>query len=474
MIGGLRDIAGRLTFATLFCVLASGVFATKPALAADLGGDCCADLEERVAELEATTVRKGNKKVSVQLYGQTNKAVLFWDDGAEKNTYVVDNNYESSRFGVKGNAKITGDWSAGYRLEIESTTAASNNVNQYNPGDDPGFGGLNVRHSYMYVNNKKMGEVRWGLTATPIYNITKDTNVTELEDTMHSDNRMNQSFFLRPQGFNTEADLSNLRWSDISRCYDSSNDFVCSTRKNGVAYWSPKWEGFSASWGFFEDDMWGGAVRYQKEWGELFEVGAGMGYEKTTDERLLAGGGGLNNFKREIQDWAGSASIKHKPTGLFVFGAWSYSDNNDSNTVHAGVFTGTSDPLMNAWDIQFGIQRKMEFLGLANLGDTSFWGGITQSNDGLGAGTNLGRIPADRFLTAGTFANVGVDTEITGSQVDRWSLAFDQAIDSAMMHVYAVYQHLSPEVDLVDSSLNSVSAPLDDFDLFYTGARIYF
>ena len=101
------------------------------------------------------------------------------------------NNYESSRFGIKGSAKISGDWSGGYRLEIESTTAASNNVNQYSAGDDPGFGGLNVRHSYMYVNNKKLGEVRWGLTATPIYNITKDTNVTELEDTMHSDNRMN-------------------------------------------------------------------------------------------------------------------------------------------------------------------------------------------------------------------------------------------------------------------------------------------
>jgi hypothetical protein len=45
------------------------VFARKPAKAADLGGDCCADLEDRVAELEATTVRKGNKKVSVQIYG---------------------------------------------------------------------------------------------------------------------------------------------------------------------------------------------------------------------------------------------------------------------------------------------------------------------------------------------------------------------------------------------------------------------
>ena len=108
---------------------------------------------------------------------------------------------------------------------------------------------MNVRHSYMYVDNKKWGQVRWGLTATPIYNITKDTNVTELEDTMHSDNRMNQAFFLRSKGSNTEAGLSNLRWSDISRCYDSSNAFVCSTRKNGVAYWSPEWYAFTASWG---------------------------------------------------------------------------------------------------------------------------------------------------------------------------------------------------------------------------------
>ena len=34
------------------------------ASAADLGGNCCADLEERVAELEATTARKGNRKMS--------------------------------------------------------------------------------------------------------------------------------------------------------------------------------------------------------------------------------------------------------------------------------------------------------------------------------------------------------------------------------------------------------------------------
>src|SRR6476661_8536798 len=135
----------------------------KPARAADLGGDCCADLEDRVAELEATTVRKGNKKVSVTVYGQVNRAVLFWDDHVESNTYAVDNNYESSRFGLKGSAKIAGDWSAGYRLEVEPTEANSARLNQFNDNNQmDAAGALNVRHSFLYLNNKKWGEVRLG------------------------------------------------------------------------------------------------------------------------------------------------------------------------------------------------------------------------------------------------------------------------------------------------------------------------
>jgi hypothetical protein len=43
------------------------------------------------------------------------------------------------------------------------------------------------------------------------------------------------------------------------------------------------------------------------------------------------------------------------------------------------------------------------------------------------------------------------------------------------MHLYRVYQHFdSPELDLIDSSLKRTSVPLEGFDLFYTGARIYF
>ena len=58
----------------------------RPPRSADLGGNCCADLEERIAELEATTARKGNRKVSLEVYGQVNEAIMLWNDGGESNT----------------------------------------------------------------------------------------------------------------------------------------------------------------------------------------------------------------------------------------------------------------------------------------------------------------------------------------------------------------------------------------------------
>src|SRR4029079_16927678 len=87
--------------------MALGVFplATHPAKAADLDGGCCADLEERVAELEATTVRKGNERVSVTLSGWVIKLGSFWDDGHETNFYVGDKDTTlSSQVQITGSA----------------------------------------------------------------------------------------------------------------------------------------------------------------------------------------------------------------------------------------------------------------------------------------------------------------------------------------------------------------------------------
>ena len=92
--------------------------------AADLGGDCCADLEERVAELEATTVRKGVKKLSMTISGQVNAAVAYYDfsisDGDDSfnssDMAVLMGQGSASRVQIDGRAEINKDWEAGYQM----------------------------------------------------------------------------------------------------------------------------------------------------------------------------------------------------------------------------------------------------------------------------------------------------------------------------------------------------------------------
>jgi predicted porin len=97
--------------------------ATITVLAADLkGGGCCADLEERVAELEATYAKKGNRKMTVTIYGQVNKALLYHDafepSTGKSSKGVVVNSTSPTMLGVTGTGKISPSWTAGYRLEL--------------------------------------------------------------------------------------------------------------------------------------------------------------------------------------------------------------------------------------------------------------------------------------------------------------------------------------------------------------------
>ena len=121
MFGGLTKTSSRIAIAAALGMTLGGfAMGASPAKAADLGGDCCADLEERVAELEATTVRKGNKKVSVTLSGWVVKLGSWWDDGHESNFYVGDKDTTlSSHFQLSGSAQIAPGWSGGYTLAME-------------------------------------------------------------------------------------------------------------------------------------------------------------------------------------------------------------------------------------------------------------------------------------------------------------------------------------------------------------------
>jgi hypothetical protein len=514
-----------MAIAALLC-LGATVFGAKPAKAADLGGDCCADLEERVAELEATTVRKGNKKVSVQIYGKVNYATVWWDDGGEQNVYTVNNYNESTRTGIKGSAKIGGDWSAGYRVEWEYRPAASSRVNQFDDDVNLTQDQIVIRWSQMYIANKTYGTLNWGQTATPKYDITKyglETISTlpgeggGLSDSLVTDFRMNDAFFLRQKGFNSAEGLTAgqfggqaLSWQNIARCYSSTDQFNCASRRNGVNYVSPDWYGFNLQYGYFEDDLQSGAIRYKNTfapWGggsgpssdDPWQFAAGVAWEKWTDERFANGGGGGAGFRRDIDEWAGSAALKHKPSGLFVVGVFSVSESDDSNV--KGLFNGEGPPQMTAWNVQGGIQRPVSWFGLDKLGETALWGGFSDVNDGFAPGGNpngsqicsptatphcpsggpLG-VRANMRIPGNTFPGIGFDTQITGSEVNEWFIALDQQLSAAAMHVYLAYEHFDGDINLVtrdpsfspNGKLKNVPVSIDDFDLIYSGGRIYF
>src|SRR6185295_11481553 len=110
---------GALALSICAVVVGAGANLT-PARGEALLSPCCDDLEERLAELEATSVRSGFSKLSFRLYGQVNRALLLWKDGFDSSDHVVDNHTSSSRFGFVGQATIKPGLTAGYRLEIEA------------------------------------------------------------------------------------------------------------------------------------------------------------------------------------------------------------------------------------------------------------------------------------------------------------------------------------------------------------------
>src|SRR3990172_2131104 len=111
--------------------LLAGGLTVSSALAADLGGNCCADLEERIAELEATTARKGNRKVSLTISGWVGEQVMGWDDGFESNAYVVGlGTTLGTNVKFTGQATISPGWSAGYVIHIEADGSDSLRIDQ--------------------------------------------------------------------------------------------------------------------------------------------------------------------------------------------------------------------------------------------------------------------------------------------------------------------------------------------------------
>src|SRR6476620_809371 len=297
MFGGLTKTSSRIAIAAALGMTLGGfAMSATPAKAADLGGDCCADLEERVAELEATTVRKGNKKVSVTLSGWVVKLGTWWDDGHETNFYVGDKDTTlSSHLQISGSAQIAPGWSGGYTIAVETpgTSCSAGFVENQFQDNACLFGDINTLLSYMWLKSDRWGTINWGQLSQATDNVAL---LPDLSGTVIESNAVlfdGAGMFVRTKGAKNSNDLaSEFAWGAVLTCNTAGGGLGADCNgypQNAFRYDTPTWGGFSASTSYGEDDMWDVAVKYAADWNSV-KVSAAAGYTQLTDEGCSAFG----------------------------------------------------------------------------------------------------------------------------------------------------------------------------------------
>ncbi len=426
MFGGV----GKAGWAT---ILASGLMlgGSMSASAADLGGDCCGDLEERISELEATTARKGNRKVSLAISGWVNEAVFFWDDGTEKNVYVGTNALEQSRFKFAGEAKIDKDLSAGYTIEIGIVGNASNKWDQTSPGI--GSGAFTLRKSYWFLKSKTYGQVSVGLNGTATYHLLDDADGTNTRNYSDAEaaSVAQGAFIIRSNGV---LNAAGLKWSDVERGFQNGTPGQ-DGRKNIVRYDSPTFKGFTATAAWGEDDLWDVALTYKDDIGDFAVLGR-VGYGESTDDKSTACGGPAAGFK--CTWWGGAGTLMHKPTGLYLYGGYG---QMQIDSLPAGL-----DDSSTTWFLQPGIEKKWH-----PIGKTTIFGEYRKDDPGANGSTVAA--PTTR-----------------GADLTFWAGGVVQNIEAAAMDMYVIYRHADGDF----TNAAGANIKIDDFDMVITGARIQF
>jgi hypothetical protein len=442
MTGGLKKTTSRFAIAAAAGLFVGGI-AMTPASAADLGGDCCADLEERVAELEATTARKGNRKVSLKISGQINRGMLFWDDGLESDVYFVDNTNSGSFVALSGSGNMGGGWTGGYYAKIKIRGAEATDVSQTQDGPNDDFG---LDKSFLYITHKSLGTIATGKAASAADGVS-EINLTGANVVIDAGNvtDWNGSFKLRPSNATaTNADFSDNTWGAVT-----SSMGIGGTGE-AIRYDTPALMGFQASVSLAGDDMFDAALRYANELGGVLLVEAGVGYSANSgysDDET-----GNNGDDEDTESWGAGIALKHMPTGLNI--AFNYQTVESEHELAASK---VNDEETTSYYITGGISQRF-----FSPGTTSIYGEYYHSEKSN-----------DNTTTATLFdANGDGTMDANEAAATVIGLGVVQAIDSAAMEMYLAYRHYEAD----DFKLNGVDVTtnVDEFDAVLMGARIKF
>jgi len=387
------------------------------ARAADLSGGCCADLEERVAELEATTATKGNRKVTVIIYGQVDKAFLYENAsiGSFKGVApksqppsqrgIVDNSNAPTIIGAMGEGKIDKNWKAGFKLEIEFDSREF--------GRPPGLTTFNQAPATIRTATV------W--TEVPVGKLTLGHGSVASDGTgqlsVANAQVASKMLSLGPAGvimLGFDLPFNDVR-RDMAR-YDSptilgfltiSGSMINGDTANPFTFLTPV-----ATTPFAQQKTaWDIAARaaYEFKGGGDVRVAAAISYRNE--------GGAL--FITPLPEDAvlqGSVSVMHVATGAFVNFGYGHVTGIGSSFLSPGL-----DLTMDMWQVQGGWEKNIFKIGTTTLfaeyGNISFSG-----TPGSAAGTKA------------LFINGNENTNL-------WGLGAVQALDQLALDLYADYRH---------------------------------
>jgi predicted porin len=448
-------------------VLAGGMTASN---AADLGGNCCADLEERIAELEATTARKGNRKVSLTISGWVAQQVMFWDDGVTKNAYVTDTGTTlGSHVKFTGAAQINSDWSAGYVLHLEAISNDPLAVSQ--KADNAGVIGagkgkdVGVLQSFWFLKSNTFGKLSVGLQSSAADNVAI---LPDGSGSLVAANYVmfdNNGFLLRTTSFygsSRPSTLSGINWGSLATCNNGLNGVGVvadcdGVPNNVVRYDTPTFGGFSASASWGEDDIWAVAGRYAGEFNSV-KVSAAIAYTESTDFGTFINSAGAST-RGNVGALQIGGYLEHVPTGLFVYAAYGKDYNYALPQLNLTAVGGgfVSKPDGDNFYIKAGVRQKWN-----GLGHTVLFGEYGENND---------------KMSTGMFTSFGANA--SHSQVTQWGLGLVQEIDAAAMSTWIVYRHFDAEFT-EDARIQqfygdlSAKSKFESLDLLKVGALINF
>jgi hypothetical protein len=405
--------------------LLAGAFSSGDVSAADLKDNCCADLEERIAELEVTSVHKGNRKVQLTISGWVAEQLTWWDDGYESNLYISGlGTTLASHFKLTGQATIAAGWSAGFVLHIEADGSDALLGTDQNTDNGPGFftspapfadpkgghaGFVQTLNAFWFVKSEQLGKVSVGTQSMASDNaaLLVDGSGTLVMANWCGYNT--EGFFMRQSDgtLHDGVDAPFFIWAQAGSCNNGGDCYGAPLQS--VRYDSPDFAGFSVSTSWGADDIWDVAARYA---GELsgFKIAAAASYGERDGVILGA--------PLDDQYFQAGLYVQHDSTGLWGM-------VNYGKLMVTGV-----EPESDTWFLKAGIRERWN-----GLGHTVLYGEYNINDDGAAT------------VFANTLGPTG--SAITTSKSEWWGGGIVQEIDAAAMMVWLRWRTFAYEDNTV-------------------------